>query len=371
MSTSYRVFAQVPPGLEPLLVGEIERLFPDARPKALRGGVETVVAREGLWRLARSCRIAGSLRVRVGRFHARSFAELEEGLGRVAWSAWISREAPVEVRASASKSRLHHTGAIIERAEGVLARRREGPPREDLEPVRVFVRLERDRVTVSVDAAGELLHKRGYRVHVGRAPLRENLAAACLAAAGLPQGRILWDPFCGSGTLCIEHALRPDTPLPRSFAFERWPSHDADAYAAWAVPPGQSDEGLVAIGSDRSRPAIDSARANLAALPGLSEAVRFEVGDFERVGATLLEAHGPLAIVTNLPYGKRLAPADVASLYPRFGAFVRRYEALGPVLALTSETRFPALAGGSWERALSFDNRGTRVTLWRLASPSG
>ena len=51
--------------------------------------------------------------------------------------------------------------------------------------VSIAVRIERDRCTISVNTSGTPLHKRGYRLQVGKAPLREHLAAGALIFLGL------------------------------------------------------------------------------------------------------------------------------------------------------------------------------------------
>src|SRR5690606_23411866 len=70
----------------------------------------------------------------------------------------------------------------------------------------IVVRFDHDRCTISADASGDLLHRRGYRLAVGRAPLRETLAAAMLAGAEWAPSTPLLDPMCGSGTIAIEAA---------------------------------------------------------------------------------------------------------------------------------------------------------------------
>ncbi len=105
--------------------------------------------------------------------------------------------------------------------------------------VRVDVRLDRDRATVSLDLSGDSLHRRAYRARGVAAPLKENLAAAVSAALWLANDRgsgwRLLDPMCGSGTLPIEAAMMALDVAPgllRSyFGFIGWRGHDR---ALWA-----------------------------------------------------------------------------------------------------------------------------------------
>src|SRR5690606_13161496 len=77
--------------------------------------------------------------------------------------------------------------------------------------LRVNARLSREKVVISLDLSGDSLHRRGYRIKQGSAPMKENLAAGILLRAGWPaiaaEGGALLDPMCGSGTLLIEAAM--------------------------------------------------------------------------------------------------------------------------------------------------------------------
>src|SRR5262249_7933717 len=74
-------------------------------------------------------------------------------------------------------------------------------------PRQLFVvRLLHDVRTVSADSSGALLHMRGYRQQLAKAPLRETLAAAVLLGAQWSDATPLVDPMCGSGTIPIEAA---------------------------------------------------------------------------------------------------------------------------------------------------------------------
>ena len=130
------------------------------------------------------------------------------------------------------------------------------------------MRLFRDECTVSADASGELLHRRGYRLATAKAPLRETLAAAMLVGTGWDGSAPLIDPMCGSGTIPIEAALlarRMPPGMTRRFAFMRWPGHDR---AAWERLVEQARERALPrapapiLGSDRDAGAVAASVAN-------------------------------------------------------------------------------------------------------------
>ena len=365
------------PGLEALLVAELNGLGVSGRLRPTRGGAEVFASREELWTVALRGRIPESLRARIGGFQATDFAGLERGLARLPWAAYVPRGAAVTVRATSTRSRLFHTGAVAERTEAAVRELVGGPHRggaaptpasePPVDPAVVHVRLDRDRATVSVDASGELLHRRGYRGHVGRAPLRETLAAACLRAAAVPEATPLWDPFCGSGTLVIEAQHAATGALAggrRAFAFEAWPTHDAEAFASLRERlQVRRQPSRRALGCDVDPRAIAAARANAEAA-GVAPYCDLEIGDFAAAAARVPPG---AAVVTNLPYGHRTrGGGDLTETFGRFGRLVAARIDLEPVVVLNGHPRFLEAAGGRWERLAAFGNGGLKVELLRL-----
>lgn len=185
----------------------------------------------------------------------------------------------------------------------------------------LILRGARGRCEVNIDTSGEPLHFRGYRQEVGRAPMRETLAAGVLQLAKWRPGEPLWDPMCGSGTLLIEAAeiaagLAPGRQ--RAFAFESFANHDD---AAWkALPRSRAAVETALNGSDLNSGALGTARRNARRSGVLDRLV------LERMDATQLTAKGSHGLmVANLPYGKRVNEGDdLARLYRAFGAALKR-----------------------------------------------
>lgn len=376
MSSTLQLFCAITPGLEPLLAAELTELLPGIKQRDRLGGIELRTDHAGMWRIATHSRVCESLRTRIGRFEARNFAALEAGLRRLPWEAWLPRGSVPEVRVVCHKSALMHTGAVGERVLRSVAQRwqrgsaAEGPdlPTPPVaETAGLHVRIHHDAVQVSVDASGELLHRRGWRQMVGRAPLRETLAAACLQAAEVPTDAVLWDPFGGSGTLAIEHLLRasgrPAWTPGRRYAFELWPVHDAAAWEAF-LQPLQTDRPTAAraVVSDRNPAEIEAARANAEAA-GVGDALVCFQGDF--ADALELVPRGA-AVLTNLPYGHRTDARGLSETFARFGRLLRRRPDLRPVTVLSGHPAFERQASGQWRVVHRFDNRGLRVQLLAL-----
>lgn len=204
-------------------------------------------------------------------------------------------------------------------ADAVLLRLWEGPAaevpaaRRSVRPAagaaELLVRTEGPRATLSVDAAGAPLYRRGWRARVGAAPLRETVAAAILRAAGWDGERAFLDPMCGSGTLAIEAALAAGRRAPglgRRFAFEDLPGHDAARTARLrAHLAGLARPIRVALhASDRNGGALRLAQKNAAAA-GVADAVRFARED----AAAVAPPPGPGLCAVNPPWGVRLDEA--------------------------------------------------------------
>jgi putative N6-adenine-specific DNA methylase len=233
----------------------------------------------------------------------------------------------------------------------------------------IVVRLQDDICTVSVDSSGEPLYKRGYRLAVAKAPLRETLAAAMLIASGWDKNSPLLDPFCGSGTIPIEAALMARNIPPginRSFAFMHWSTFDTNL---WKSIHGQSSivTGLIPsiLASDRDAGAIRMAQAN-ADRAGVLQDIEFKC----QAVSSISPPENPGWIVTNPPYGARLHQGgDLRDLYAQFGNILRQ-ECPGWHLSLlcsdhllTGQLHLPL------ETAFSTTNGGIRVRLSRGILP--
>ncbi len=226
--------------------------MPNVTPPSLsEGGVIVRLSTQDLWTTCLGSRLSEGVRVRLKAFVARDFRALEQELSRLPFSALLSAGGLAEVRVVSHRSKLWHSGAVIERVEGVLSSRfGVGSGAGEDGATVVYLRLTGDTAQVSIDAGGHRLHRRGYRTHVAQASVRETLAAAvALQVLGGPSlkgapPQVVWDPFCGAGTLGIEALQVARGRLAgeaRRFSFETWPTHDEPAFHAtrsvWSARP--------------------------------------------------------------------------------------------------------------------------------------
>jgi len=227
------------------------------------------------------------------------------------------------------------------------------------------VRVFHDKVTVSVDASGELLHRRGYRLASGKAPLRETLAAALLLGAGWKGDVPLVDPLCGSGTIPIEGAMiarRMAPGLHRSFTFLGWPDADTSAWErlrAHAVEQQLPRARIAIAGFDRDAGAIEASRAN-----AQRAGVYADVGFGVQVVSALACAAPSGLIATNPPYGIRVGEAArLRDLYARFGSVVRASCAGWRVAMVSASKPLEAQTGLEFEELAATRNGGIDVRL--------
>jgi putative N6-adenine-specific DNA methylase len=383
LSERYSIFAVTAPGLESLVFAELAELGIQGEVEA--GGVAWEGDLTSLCRANLELRVASRVLVRVAEFRARTFYELERHAKRIPWERYVSAERAVRVRATCHKSRLYHEGAVEERLMTAIAQRTGATAaatggEEDSEGLNeqlFIVRFLHDRAVVSADSSGALLHLRGYRQAVAKAPLRETLAAALLRASGWQPSAPLLDPMCGAGTIAIEAALlarhippglASDELVARRYAMQEWPEFDD---RLWTGVVDRAREGILAAapapihGSDRDAGAVEAARAN-ARRAGV-------VADTEFVLKPLSAVHPPAGrgwLVTNPPYGLRLGESEgLRDLYASLGHLARR-ELPGWTLALLSaDRRLEGQVGVRWTEALRTRNGGIPVRVVAAGIP--
>ena len=178
-------------------------------------------------------RTAERILLLVDEFRAVTYDELFEKTKAVHWEEFLPRDAKFWVaKASSVKSALFSPSDIQRIIKKAMADRmsahygyRWAPETGAAYPLRVAIR--KDIVTLGLDTTGTSLHKRGYRISPVIAPISETLAAALILLTPWRQGRILVDPFCGSGTFPIEAAMIAGNIAPgvnREFLSEKWDS---------------------------------------------------------------------------------------------------------------------------------------------------
>jgi putative N6-adenine-specific DNA methylase len=386
-ATSLSCFAITAPGLEPLAEREL-RALGHADAAAAAGGVAFTATRPELYRANLWLRTTSRVVVRVAEFRARTFFELERQAARVPWDRFVGGggEGRVRFRVTSRKSKLYHTGAVAERL-AAAAEKRTGaavvaggaPPEDDAEGEgdeaalgQLFVvRVAHDVCTVSADSSGALLHRRGYRQRVAKAPLRETLAAAMLAGAEWDGRTALLDPMCGSGTIPIEAALVARRLAPgrdRDFAFTRWPDFRA---ADWRRLLQQAAEQALPASpvpihaSDRDAGAVEATREN-ARRAGVEQDLALAVRPLSAAAPS--EGLGAVPerglVVTNPPYGARIGDSrQLRNLYAALGALARNRLPGWTLAVLSADRALESQLGAAVTEVFRTSNGGIPVRL--------
>ena len=332
------------------------------------GGDGGSVASANLW-----LRTASRVLVRVAEFRAKTFFELERSARKVDWERFVAPKARVRFRVTCRKSKLYHSGAVAQRFAEAVAHSVNGvtigdaPHEDDEEPTtpgQLFVvRFLHDVCTLSADSSGELLHRRGYRLALAKAPLRETLAAAMLLGAGWTGEMPLVDPMCGSGTIPIEAARLARRMAPgrdRQFAFLDWPETNLGAWKARLDQSRESELRTAAVkitGADRDAGAIDAARAN-ADRAGVLGDIDLRVQAISALDPD--DSRG--LIVSNPPYGTRVGERDrLRNLYAQLGNVVRQKRPEWALALLLSDRQLEAQVGLPFHDVFETRNGGIPV----------
>lgn len=371
-------FAITAPGLEPLCAAELSALGVHGR--VIDGGVEwdwrddmRSIARANLW-----LRTASRVVIRIAQFRAKAFFELELQAKQIDWARYVARGATIEFHVTCRKSKLYHSGAVAQRfaeavarvVPGVVVAKTKAASDEDDEASTVgrqlfIVRFVHDVCTVSADSSGALLHLRGYRQQIAKAPLRETLAASVLLGAGWDGSIALTDPMCGSGTIPIEAAMIARRMAPgrsRGFAFQLWPGVDEKTWKPLFEDARANERARSSVeieGFDRDAGAIEASRAN-AQRAGVADDIDFAVQPI----SALPSAEPPGLIASNPPYGVRVGEADrLRNLYAQLGNVTRARRQGWNVALLSASAPLERQTGFDLDERFATRNGGIPVRL--------
>ncbi len=339
MSQQTAFFATCPKGLESLLLQELQQQGVSAARETVAG----VHFEAGLGAAYRCClwsRLANKVLLPLAQCAVASADELYQAALRLPWEDHLNPAGSLRVDFIGTGGAIRNTqfgaqkvkDAVVDRLRQHCGQR---PAVSKHDPdLLINVRLSKGAASIAVDLSGSSLHRRGYRIQQGAAPLKENLAAALLLRAGWPQlarqGGALLDPMCGAGTLLIEGALMAADIAPglqrAGFGFERWLNHRNDIWLALRDEAierrraGLAQLDLEIRGYDSDVRVIRAAEANIAQA-GLDPWIRIIHKPLERLKRP---THRPLArglLICNPPYGERLGERQaLAPLYQRLGA---------------------------------------------------
>ena len=377
---SLRLVATCALGLEELLENELLSLGVASLHRE-RGAVSFAGSWQEMMRANWRLRTANRVLVELSCWDGSTAESLARGAGKLvegsrSWDGLSAAQLldpryTFSIRATSSASQIRDTRWVgVKVKDGIVdAQRRRFGRRASVDrsspDVMLRVWLSQDRATLLLDTSGAPLDRRGYRVVTSTAPVRENLAAACVLASGWDGRGPVMDPMCGSGTLLAEAAalalgLAPCR-LRKRWAFERLPGFSR---ATWRRVRQESipapARALKLIGVDQSAEAVEATRTNLQRA-GLARYANLQVGDAYAVEPPST----PGLLVVNPAYGERLE--ENRDQWPRLGDLMKQRfagwqavvlaggEGLGKHIGLRPKRRIPVRNGPLEARILPFD----------------
>ena len=379
-----KIIVTAPFGVEGLLRKEMNRLGYTDGLTTGKGGVSFEGGAADLARCNIMIRQGERVMIELGRFPAETFEDLFQGTKALPWEAWIGEKDAFPVSGRTVKSTLHSVPdcqsiikkAIVERLKEKYRKTGWFPETGALYPVEF--RITEDQVSMMLDTSGDSLHKRGWRKLSTKAPLKETIAAVMLTLSNWRPEQVLVDPFCGSGTILIEGALKALGIAPglhRGFSCEKWPQVPPGLWAKVREEARQtaldkqslSRAALSAMrleGYDIDGESLSQARYH-AKLAGVEQYIHFQQRDVKDFRSA--KKYG--AIITNPPYGERMGDAAEAA---------RLYRVMGQVFApldtwsfyvMTSHPGFEEAFGRKATKNTKFFNSRLECRFYQFHGP--
>jgi len=379
-----RIIVTAPSGVEGLLRKEMNRLGYNEGLTVGKGGVSFEGSALDIARCNILIRQGERVMVEIGSFPAETFEDLFQGTKDLPWEDWLGVEAAFPVAGKSLKSKLFSVSdcqAIIKKAivERLKQKHRKVSWFAETGPVyQVEFRITNDQVSIMIDASGDGLHKRGWRKLGSQAPLRETIAAVMLTLSNWRPEQTLVDPFCGTGTILIEGALKAlgEAPgLNRTFPSEQWRQTPPklwkqvreEARQSAAERQSEREDVLAEMrleGYDIDANAISMARYH-SKLAGVEKYIHFQHRDVRDFRSA--KKYG--AVITNPAYGERLGDAkEAADLYRVMGDVLKPLDTWS-FYVLTSHTGFEEAFGRKATKNTKLYNGRLECRLYQYHGP--
>ncbi len=356
-------------GLESVLSAEVKRLgvqnieVTDGR-VTFMGDLEDV-AKANIW-----LRTAERVLIVLGSFRAETFEELFQGVKALEFENFIRKEDAFPVKGWSLNSKLHSVPdcqSIVKRA--IVKRLSEKYGQNWFEEtgcrVQVQFSILKNIVTVMLDTSGAGLHKRGYRQNANIAPIKETLAAGIVDLARIRNDSLVYDPFCGSGTLLIEAALYALNIAPginRRFSAERWSIFSDDTFKRVrreALEQIDRKASFRGYGYDIDPAAVELTQENArkAGVANRFQIAQRDIADFHTDELRAL-------ILTNPPYGERMLEVKEAQkIYRTMGRVFERRKYLSYYI-ISPDEQFEDLFGSGADRRRKLYNGMIKCQLY-------
>jgi putative N6-adenine-specific DNA methylase len=321
--SKFKIVAKTFAGLENILAGEIRALGGESV-SVERRAVSFIGDQELMYKANFHLRTALKILKPIAEFEVSKRDELYDHAKKIPWTSYLALGKSFAIDSTVQSEMFVNTmyaslkvkDAIVDHFREVTGKRPSVNPEDP--DIRINVYLMGNHCILSLDSSGESLHKRGYRVGQGDAPINEVLAAGMILLTGWHGEKDFLDPMCGSGTLLIEAAMIakgiPPGMYRKSFGFEQWPDFDEQLFADIYNGEYEKEFAGKIVGSDISIKDISLARSNIKNA-SLTKVIDLQVQDFVKLDPPFEQG----IIITNPPYGERMKPQSIAELYSAIG----------------------------------------------------
>ncbi|MCO4805752.1 MAG: class I SAM-dependent RNA methyltransferase [Flavobacteriales bacterium] len=329
-------------GLETLLEQELKELGA-SKINVLNRAIEFESDLETLYRIAIESRVALRVLLPFANYKARGEDDFYKKAQRIDWSQYLTNDKTFAINSTTHGEQFTHSQyAGLKLKDAIVDQFREKtgarPSVNTSSPdVLINLHISNIEVSISLDATGEPLNKRGYRMETNEAPINEILAAAMIQLSGWDGITPFLDPMTGSGTIAIEAAMKARNIAPglnRTFAFQKWSDYDPQLFekvkAEAQAKVTTSDVEIVA--RDFNMGCLGIARRN-AVRAGVEDMIIFDCVDFMKSDPIADSA----MIIMNPPYGERLdEKIDLGQLYHDIGFRLKHSYPTHKVWVITS-----------------------------------
>ncbi|MEC9485377.1 MAG: class I SAM-dependent RNA methyltransferase [Candidatus Izemoplasma sp.] len=328
------------------------------------------IARANMW-----LRSADRVLLKMDEFKVLTFAQLFDKINQIDWHKVIDKDGKFTVLAKSVKSKLFSLSDVQSITKKAIVEEMKTHYNtqwfdEKGALFTVLVSILKDKATVTIDTSGDGLHKRGYRVQSVKAPLKETLAASLVLLSFWQKDRVLYDPFCGSGTIPIEAAmigLNIAPGLNRDFASKHWSWMGKSLWkeiSREAFKAIDQDTKLEIYASDLNEESLKAAQDN-AFEAGVDEHIIFKRGDARKQAYN--KPYG--IIITNPPYGERLlSEQSINSLYKDIGKLYKSLDTFS-IYLITSSKEFETLYGKTSNKRRKLYNGNIETWFYQYYGP--
>jgi putative N6-adenine-specific DNA methylase len=323
-------FAQVAESVKDIAVTEIKELGGYGLKQVFRG-IWFKASKEDFYRINYHARLLSRVLAPLVTFECIEKDDLYKAAKKIRWEEFLTIDQTFSIMANVSESDITHSNFAGLRVKDAIAdyfrdRSNKRPSVDSKNPwITINLHIHQNIATISVDASGGPLHKRGYREESVSAPMQETIAAAIVRLSGWDGSKKLYDPMCGSGTLLCEALMRycriPAQIFRREFGFERLPDFNAPLWDRVKLAANRDIQPLpekMMAGSDISQVSVNAVKTNLMGLH-FGGNIQIDLIDFKEIPSI-----EDSVIITNPPYGIRLGKdQDMNQFYKDLGSFLK------------------------------------------------